>query len=118
MVSVEPRNRFVEVAQLHHQRRQRLAHFKRDCLVAGLDQLGQFAGMSGPCAAITPTSVKMAAQAVEQLRSLRNQHLARLVTHQRGLVLTERTPTKRIEGRVTASQIAAASAASFFCRRT
>ena len=31
---------------------------------------------------------------------------------------TERTGTKRIEGRETASQIAAASAASFFCRRT
>jgi hypothetical protein len=27
------------------------------------------------------------------------------------------TGTKRIDGRVTASQIAAASAASFFCRR-
>ncbi len=30
----------------------------------------------------------------------------------------ERTPTNRIDGRVTASQIAAASDASFFCRRT
>ena len=30
---------------------------------------------------------------------------------------SERTPTNRIEGRVTASQIAAASDASFFCRR-
>jgi hypothetical protein len=30
---------------------------------------------------------------------------------------SERTATKRIEGRVAASQIAAASAASFFCRR-
>jgi len=31
---------------------------------------------------------------------------------------TDRTGTKRMEGRVTASQIAAASAASFFWRRT
>ena len=30
---------------------------------------------------------------------------------------SERTPTNRIEGRVTASHIAAASEASFFCRR-
>jgi hypothetical protein len=30
---------------------------------------------------------------------------------------SERTPTDRIEGRSTASQIPAASAASFFCRR-
>jgi hypothetical protein len=30
----------------------------------------------------------------------------------------ERTGTNRIDGRVTASRIAAASAASFFCRRT
>jgi len=40
----EPRDRFFEVAQLHHKRRQRLAHFKRDCFVAGLDQRSQFAG--------------------------------------------------------------------------
>jgi hypothetical protein len=46
--AVQPRYRFVEVAQLHHQRHQRLAHFKRDCLVTGLDQLGQFAGVSRP----------------------------------------------------------------------
>jgi hypothetical protein len=31
--------------------------------------------------------------------------------------MSERTPTNRIEGRVTASQIADASDASFFCRR-
>jgi hypothetical protein len=33
---------------LHHQRRQCLAHFNRDYLVAGLDQLSQLAGVSGP----------------------------------------------------------------------
>lgn len=38
--------------------------------------------------------------------------------HERRLVLQLRTPIKRIEGLVTASQIPAASAASFFCRRT
>jgi hypothetical protein len=32
--------------------------------------------------------------------------------------LSERIPTNRIEGRITASQIAATSDASFFCRRT
>jgi hypothetical protein len=46
--SVEPRNRFVEVAQLHHLRRQRLAHYKRNCFVAALDQLSQFACVSRP----------------------------------------------------------------------
>jgi hypothetical protein len=37
--------------------------------------------------------------------------------HQRRLVLTRAHADKRIEGRVTASQIAATSIASFFCRR-
>jgi hypothetical protein len=36
---LKPRNPVVEISQLHHQRRQHLTHFKRDCLVAGLDQL-------------------------------------------------------------------------------
>jgi hypothetical protein len=40
----------------------------------------------GPCAAMTPTSVKWP-RAVQQLRSLRDQHLARLVPHQGRLVL-------------------------------
>jgi len=52
------------------------------------------------------------------LRALRHQHFAQLVMHERRLVLGVRTPTKRIEGLVTASQIPAASAASFFCLRT
>jgi hypothetical protein len=55
---------------------------KRDCFVAGLDQLSSSRAYLGPCAA-----------------------------------MTERTPTNRIVGRVTASQIAAASEASFCCRR-
>ena len=66
--ALEPCNRFVEVSQLHHQRRQRLAHFKPDCLVAGLDQLGQFAGVSGPLRSDHADLGQVAAQAVEQLR--------------------------------------------------
>ena len=38
--SAEPRNRFTQPMKLMNEFRQRLAHFKRDCLVAGLDQLG------------------------------------------------------------------------------
>jgi hypothetical protein len=85
--AIEPRDRFVEVAQLHHQRRQRLAHFKRDCLVASLDQLGQFAGVSRPLRRDDADLGQVAAQAVQQLRSLRDQHLPRPVTHQGRLVL-------------------------------
>jgi hypothetical protein len=86
--AVEPGNRFVEVAQLHHQRRQRLAHFKRDCLVAGLDQLSQFVGVSGPLRSDHADLRQVAAEPIEKLRALRDQHLARLVPHQRRLVLT------------------------------
>ena len=71
---------------MHHQRRQRLAHFKRDCFVAGLDQLSQFAGVSRPLSRDHADLGQVAAQAVQQLRSLRDQHLPRLVTHQRRLV--------------------------------
>ena len=85
--SVEPRNRFVEVAQLHHQRRQRLAHFKRYSLVAGLDQLSQFAGVSGPLRRDHADLGQVTTQPIEQLRALRDQHLPRLVPHQRCLVL-------------------------------
>ena len=40
---LKPHNRVVEISQLHYERHERLAHFKRDCLFAGLDPLGQFA---------------------------------------------------------------------------
>jgi hypothetical protein len=86
--------------------------------VAGLDQLGQFAGVSGPLRRDDANLGQVAPQPIEQLRALRNQHLARLVTHQRGLILQRAMTTNRIDGLATASQIAAASAASFFCRRT
>ena len=45
--AVEPRYRFVELANCTTSG-ERLAHFKRDCLVAGLDQHSQFAGVSWP----------------------------------------------------------------------
>jgi hypothetical protein len=60
----------------------------------------------------------VATQAVQQLRSLSNQHPRALCRINAAWFSRERTPTNRIEGRVTASQIAAASAASFYCRRT
>ena len=46
--SVEPHNRFIQTMKLMNEFRQGLAHFKRDSLVAGLDQRGQFAGVFGP----------------------------------------------------------------------
>ena len=72
---------------MHYERRQRLAHFKRDCLVASLDQLGQFAAVSGPLRRDDADFSQVTAQRVEQPRALRDQHLPRLVTHQRRLVL-------------------------------
>jgi hypothetical protein len=47
---------------------------------------------------------QVATQPIEKLRALRDQHLARRISAAR--FLGERTPTNRIEGRVTASQIA------------
>jgi hypothetical protein len=66
--ALKPSNRFVEVPQLRHERRRRLAHFKRDCLVAGLDQPSQFAGVSGPPRRDDADFGQAAAQAVQQRR--------------------------------------------------
>ena len=65
--SVEPRYRFVEIPQLHHKRRRRLAHYKRNCFVAGLDQLSQFAGVPGPLRRDHADLGQVPAQAVQQL---------------------------------------------------
>ena len=54
---LEPSDCFIEVPQLHDERRKRLADFNRDRLVAGLNAIGQFSGVFGPCGAITPTSL-------------------------------------------------------------
>ena len=80
-------NAFIQTMKLMNEFRQRLAHFKRDSLVAGLDQIGQFAGVSGPLRGDDADLGQVAAQPIEQLRALRDQHLPRLVTHQRRLVL-------------------------------
>src|SRR5271168_3224945 len=56
-------------------------------IVAGLDQLSQFAGVSGPLRRDHADLGQVAAQPIEQLRALRDQHLPRLVAHQRRLVL-------------------------------
>jgi hypothetical protein len=61
---------------------------------------------------------QMRAQGVDQARPLAHQQVACPVHQQQGLLLLALDRTNRIEGRATASQIAAASAMSFFCRRT
>jgi hypothetical protein len=79
--ATEPGNRFVEVPQLHDERRERLAHFKWDCFVAVLEQLSQFVGVSVPLRREHADLGQVPAQGVQQLRALRDQHLARLVPH-------------------------------------
>jgi hypothetical protein len=44
--AVEPSDPFVEVAQLHHEWRQRLAYRQRDCVVARFDAVSQLASIS------------------------------------------------------------------------
>jgi hypothetical protein len=85
--AVTASDRLVEVAQLHHERRQRLTHDQRYRLVTRLDAIGQFAAVSRPLRRDHADLGQVPAQAVQQLRSLRNQHLPRLVTHHYGLVL-------------------------------
>ena len=104
--SVELGNRFIQTVKLMNEFRQRLAHFKRDCLVTGLDQLGQFASVSGPLRRDDAHLGQVTAQSIEQLCALRNQHLPYLVTHQRRLVLkrahadkSHRGPRNRLANR-------------------
>ncbi len=62
--------------------------------------------------------VEMPAQGVDERRALPDKEVARPVQHEHALLLDRLDRTKRMPGRVTASQMAAASAASFFCLRT
>jgi hypothetical protein len=71
----------------------------------------------GPCGAITPTSVKWPRKALSNCVRCETSISRVLWRIKAAWFSSERTPTNRIEGRVTASQIAAASDASFFCRR-
>ena len=58
----------------------------------------------------------VSSQGVDQHGALPNQQVAGPMQHQHGLLSASFTGTKRIDGRVTASQIASASAASFLLR--
>ena len=77
----------VENAQLANERHQRRSHtFWNDVVTFG-DEGRQGAGIPGPLRVDDPDLGKMAAESVDQLRSLRDQHLADLVMHQHRLVL-------------------------------
>jgi hypothetical protein len=55
---------------------------------------------------------------MRQHRALTNEKLSATMQHQQRLLLFRLSDTNRIDGRVTASQIAAASFASFLLRLT
>jgi hypothetical protein len=55
---------------------------------------------------------------IDDLGALADQQVAPAKHHRTRLLLLGLTATKRIDGRCAASQIASASAASFFCRFT
>jgi hypothetical protein len=79
---LKPRDRLVEIPQLHHERRQRLAHF-----LSGRRPRSAWP-VRGRVWALRRDDAdfsQVAVQAVQQLRSLRNQHLPHFVTNQRGL---------------------------------
>ena len=65
-----------------------------------------------------PELGQMSAQGIDRLRPLPDQKLAHAKHHRRSLRLLALTGTKRIVGRKAASQMASASAASFFWRLT
>jgi hypothetical protein len=70
-----------------------VAGFVLECMAGfvgirtSLDAIGQFAGVSRPLSGDHANLGQMASQPIDQLRALRNQHLARLVAHQSRLVL-------------------------------
>jgi hypothetical protein len=62
---------------------------------------------------------QMRSHCIDQLRALTHQQIVRSMQHQYSLLLGSLvTGTNRMLGRLTASQIAAASAASFLLRLT
>ncbi len=77
----------VESAQLANERHQRRSHALWNHVVTFGDESRKGAGSRGPLRAEDPDLGKMAAEGVDQLRSLRDQHLADLVVHQHRLVV-------------------------------
>jgi hypothetical protein len=61
---------------------------------------------------------KVGSERVDQLGALTDQKIPRSMQHEQGLLIGDLIGTNRIDGRVTASQMAAASAASLFDRLT
>jgi hypothetical protein len=93
--SIAARDLFVKGMQLTHERSERSAHTCRKRLVAFRhDEIRQFAGVFEPLRRDHAELSQMPAQCVDQLRALRNQHVARLVMHERRLVL-QRSPHER-----------------------
>ena len=78
----------IESMQLPHQWGERRPHAGRNRLVAfRQDDRRQFAGVFEPLRCDHPHLGQMPANCVDQLRALRHQHFARLVMHERRLVL-------------------------------
>jgi hypothetical protein len=109
----------LETAQGFHDRQQALVQRGRYRLVCRIGQdRHELADMLGSFGHHNAKLGHQPAQGVDQHGALLDQHLAHLVNARRCLLQLVLTVTKRIDGRLTASQIASASARSFLLRRT
>ena len=120
---VDRSDRLVERVDLTDERTKRRAHAIGDHdLAVVVEAVGRQAleavGVCAPCGATTPISARWPAQGVEKRRALAGQQLARPMAHQFGLVVDRAHRHEPLAGRPAASQIAAASTASFLLRRT
>ena len=112
----------LQFLELRHQRCQRAAGQGRNGILVGgaiLEHLSdQFAEALGTLGGDETEFGEMTAQGIHRHRPLAHQQSPRPVEHQNGLLFRALNRNEAIVGRVTASQIASASAASFLPRLT
>ena len=116
-LGLEPGDPIVEVTQAIHvdlrPRPRRLGQIP----VGRPNHFDQAAGIPRPLGDL-PELGRVAPQGVDRLRALSDQQLAHAEPRRSPLLLLALTGTNRMLGRCAASQMASASAASFFWRRT
>jgi hypothetical protein len=113
-LALEPGDLLLNFAQLRDHCHQDLPGQRRNAVVVGLcEERHEFAYAPNALRNDHAELGQVAAKRIGKLRALGNQEVAGPVEQQHGLLLEALTGTKRIDGRVKASQIASASAASF-----
>ena len=117
--SVELQYLLLDPAQLSSECRQtRTSHLRNSLIVWVGQDIEQFLDTVTPDRRNDPELGKMGPDCIDHRGLLTDEQMARSVQQQAALLLGVLVGTNRMLALVTASQMASASAASFFCRLT